>query len=244
MASSALARFCTIACIAVAGSAPAFAADVPGYGYDAGPASRPATWSGPYLGVSLGGGVGNHDSTYSAGGAPVAGVNGVGGEGFVIEGSLGYDAQVGGNLVVGVLGDIYWSNVGSSAFAVMGGTRVDADLDAQWGFDLLARAGITVNATTLLYALGGYSWEKFEASFVATPGGFAGRDTESFHGWTAGGGIETKLTDSVSLKAEYRYTRLGDATYAVPGGGALRVEPSTHSARVGINYRFGQSAAF
>ncbi|MYZ49751.1 outer membrane protein [Propylenella binzhouense] len=245
MSSSALLRLCALSGLALAGS-PVLAADIPDYGYGAAPAATgyPATWSGPYLGVSLGGGVGNHDATYSAGGAPVAGVDGIGGEGFVIDGTIGYDAQVGGNFVVGVLGDIYWSNLGSDAFAISGGTRVDGDIDAKWGFDLLARAGIAVNPSTLLYALGGYSWEKFEASFVATPGGAAGSQEESFGGWTLGAGIETKLTDNVSVKAEYRYTRFDDADYGVPGGGSINIEPSTHTARFGINYRFGPALGF
>jgi outer membrane immunogenic protein len=86
------------------------------------------------------------------------------------------------------------------------------------------RLGIVLNDTTLLYGLGGYTWVdgKVKASngfdrstfFEAVPIDFFGGSSidkkESVDGWTIGGGIEQMLTDTFSIKLEYRHDFLDD----------------------------------
>ena len=66
-------------------------------------------------------------------------------------------------------------------------------------------------------------------------------------GWTAGGGIETRLAGNWSARIEYLYVDLGDATetIAYPANSAsftTQTSFHTHMARVGLNYRFGAAA--
>ena len=62
----------------------------------------------------------------------------------------------------------------------------------------------------------------------------AGIDSSATHtGWTAGGGVEFKVADPVSLNVEYRYTDYGSQTY---NGESVGLTDNT--VKVGVNYHF------
>jgi outer membrane immunogenic protein len=82
------------------------------------------------------------------------------------------------------------------------------------------RVGYTVTPTVLLYATGGLAYADPELSTSVTTfpngGGAAcagfcgGADTKSWRaGWTAGAGVEWKLTSAWSAKLEYLYYDMG-----------------------------------
>lgn len=56
-------------------------------------------------------------------------------------------------------------------------------------------------------------------------------------GWTAGAGVEAKLTDNILGRVEYRYTQFGNKTYDL-GTESVRSKLDTHDIRVGLGYKF------
>ena len=56
-------------------------------------------------------------------------------------------------------------------------------------------------------------------------------------GWTAGGGVEFKLTDQASVKLDYLFVDLGDETLTVDDD-ERNIEFDAHLVRAGANYRF------
>ncbi len=217
----------------------AYAADLPVY--EPTPEEIPSlvNWTGFYVGIAGGGGIINHHTDVLGG---VLSVDGFSGQGFLAEGTVGFDYQM-GNFVLGALGDIHWSNL--EAKASLTGLRfppdIHASLELQWGFDVLGRAGVLLTPRSLLYVLGGYSWERFEGSASIDPfgnfGGLSVSDNEDTAGWTLGGGLEILVTNNLSVKGEYRYTGFGDFDFGT--GGILSIEPHRQTARVGVNYKFG-----
>ena len=75
-------------------------------------------------------------------------------------------------------------------------------LDNRWAMAALVRGGLVVDPKDLIYLVGGLSYGRFE---------FADQSFGAFGG-TVGAGWERKITQSWTLKAEYRYTRFQDRT--------------------------------
>jgi outer membrane immunogenic protein len=88
-------------------------------------------------------------------------------------------------------------------------SAIRAELDDSWFVG--GRIGFAVQETTLIYALGGYTWADGEVeSFHAyndddDDDAAYFEDDDNVDGWTIGGGIEHMLWESVSLKLEYRH---------------------------------------
>jgi outer membrane immunogenic protein len=211
----------------------AFAADIPMDVAPIAPAPMvaPFSWTGLYLGVAVGGGFIDYDTDFFG----VVNIDGFSGEGWLVEGTIGFDYQMGA-FVVGALADVNWSNIETEAsIDIFGG--VEGYLETEWGFDALLRAGFLLNDRALLYAVGGYSWQNLEAGFDIGGGGDS--EDEDLDGWTIGAGIEAMLTDSLSVKGEYRYTMFDEFGYDLDGGGDdIELDPSQHTVRLGVNYKF------
>ncbi len=219
----------------------AYAADLPVY--EPTPEEIPSlvNWTGFYVGIAGGGGIINHHTDLFGG---VLSLDGFGAQGELAEGTAGFDYQM-GNFVLGALGDIHWSNMNSElSIPAIGPASVSANLESRWGFDILGRAGVLLTPRSLLYVLGGYSWERFEGNLSVTINapqapfpGISLSDDESTAGWTLGGGLEVLVTNNLSVKGEYRYTGFSDFDFGT--GGILSIEPHRQTARVGVNYKFG-----
>lgn len=191
----------------------------------------PVDWTGLYVGVAGGGGIIDYDTEVLGG---VLGIDGFGGEGALVEGTVGFDYQI-NSLVLGVLADVHWSNLRSDA-SVLGGLAT-ASLETQWGFDVLGRGGVLATDRTLLYALLGYSWEEFEGNLSIPVAAVDLTADEEASGWTLGAGIEVLATNNLSIKGEYRFTGFEDFDFGT--GGILSMEGNRHTGRLGVNYRFG-----
>jgi outer membrane immunogenic protein len=92
------------------------------------------------------------------------------------------------------------------------------ELDADYVLTLRPRIG-TDFAGGIAYATGGLALTQlnFKHSFRATGGAFDGlfedaSASEIKLGWSLGGGFEFPLSDTVSFKTEYLFTRFGDVT--------------------------------
>jgi len=203
---------------------------------DGGGATGKVNWTGLYLGAA-GGGIAS--TNYLGASLPgLGGSIGAGSQGFLGSVFGGFDYQIAPQAVVGILGDVSFSNPQSitalSAGAV--GASVSASSNTSWS--VLARVGYLPTQSTLLYAAAGYTGEQVTTTANAFVGGANATISESdvVNGWTVGPGIETALGSGWSTKLEYRYSQY--ETKSLFGGGAT-IQPSTQTIRAGLSYRFG-----
>ena len=193
-------------------------------------------WTGFYLGI--GGGAGaivhklssNFGPLINQGATGTASLNGIGGEGIFGEVTAGYDYMMTDRLLVGAFADARLGNIGPELDVPGGKITGEAD----YGFDVGARVGYLVTPTSLVYVLGGYSWQHFHLS--SDPSGLVDIKHNS-SGFIAGVGLETALRGNWSLKTEYRYAQY--ASYGFIPNGLLDDEPSSHTFHVALDYRFG-----
>ena len=92
------------------------------------------------------------------------------------------------------------------------------------GWMLGGRFGYLVDDDILAYVLGGYTERKVSArSYVSStlpPESFGELNHPPYDdsswkaGWVVGGGVETLLTENISLKGEYRYSDLGTSQFS------------------------------
>lgn len=155
--------------------------------------------------------------------------------GATFGGQLGYNWQL-QTYVFGIEGDLSW--VGASASAdntVFTGSNFTSKLT--WLGTIRGRGGILIDPRTLLYATGGFAVGGVRND-TNISGGFSDHSTRA--GWTAGGGIEYKITEHWSAKAEALYVDLGKKT--VQGAfGAGYTGQFTNTAvisRLGVNYKW------
>lgn len=179
-------------------------------------------WSGFYLGVNGGGGWGSSNWDTVPGSFDLSGA--------MIGGTAGYNYQF-GQTVVGLEGDIDWSNIRGSSTA---GCALGCETRNNWLGTVRARAGYAWDRF-LPYVTGGVAFGGVEAN---TPGFAGASDTRV--GWTVGGGVEYAITNNVSAKAEYLYVDLGSFNCGLNCGVAAtdNVSFTSHVVRGGLNWKF------
>jgi outer membrane immunogenic protein len=220
---------------------PALGADLP---YAKAPvvATPVYDWSGYYVGVFGGGGLGNHNYNNANGFAGFANftVN-YASTGAVGGGEAGYNWQT-GNYLFGVEADGFWSGIkGNDASQQLG---VTDQSNLRWGGTLRARGGIAVDRL-LLFFTGG--WAFGDMLHTSTAAGFpVDQFTNHQSGLTAGGGIAYALTNNVIGKIEYRYYDLGRYSRAgnplTPNGQLPYTVDNTYSVvTLGVDFKFGGS---
>lgn len=186
-------------------------------------------WTGFYAGVLGGYGFGSTDLSNT----PTVGIDTNGLLGGV---TLGANVQS-GQFVYGLEGDVMWSGQNGSATCLGGGSTCSADYD--WAGSLRARAGYAFDPV-LIYATGGFAMAGINTSVSPATGGTSGSYSDTYLGWTVGGGVEAAVTDALTAKAEYAYSDYGSRT--APAGTldttATTVSPTSHAVKVGLNFRF------
>jgi outer membrane immunogenic protein len=234
----------------------ASAADLPARGrapaYKAPMAEPYANWSGFYLGGSLGGRWNDAEWT------TVTPVPGVGSPATFDSSSFrggiygGVNFQFAPMWVAGIEADIGWAKNESTRTGIPG-LSVAADsttLRQNWDGSVVGRLGMLVTPATMLYGLGGASWIDVESNTncTGTAGSFCGvarnqTNSTTRTGWTAGAGLETMLAGNWLARVEYRFADYGkiDNTFFAGTASAisLREELQTHTAKVGLAYKFG-----
>lgn len=152
-------------------------------------------WTGCHVGIQ--GGYSMADVDVSAG--PLN-IDGLGAQGFVGGVHGGCDYKIANTIIViGAFGDYNWQNVEFNAG--VGPFKASASLGNSWTVG--GRAGVTFG-NALPYVLVGYTQADTSVTFLGNS--LASSD---LNGWTYGGGVEFMLTPSVSMAAEYRFTRFG-----------------------------------
>ncbi len=186
----------------VAGAGVAFAADLPN-NYQAPPAAAynplPAyDWTGPYVGLT--GGYGWGTASGWLGGA-----------------YAGYNFQVDPNWVVGLEGDLTFSN----RSAKVNGSTVSNG----WDSTVRGRVGYAYDRF-LFYGTGGVAFGDVNATKPS--------QSSTKVGWTLGAGIEAAVTSNVTTRLEYRHTDLGSTSFKGPG----TVNYTADDLMVGVGFKF------
>lgn len=144
---------------------------------------------------------------------------------------VGYDAQVGTNLVVGGYGTADFSSV-EECGEVFGDDN--ACFTANRNLALGVRAGLA-SGNALFYAKGGISRGRFRVSYDDGIDGSSARDGRT--GFHLGVGAELKLSDRSYLKAEYIRTNYND--YNVSDADlAVGLDSHRDQAVFGVGVRF------
>ena len=213
-------------------AAPAFAADIPPRAYPAPVATAPQAiynWTGFYLGGHLGGAFAGSNSLEGSRARFMGGVQG------------GLDYQFATNWVIGAEAQYSWlSNNNTNGVLFPGSTLVTTN-NNQLG-SVTGRLGYTWGPA-LLYGKGGYAWRDNPNIGVSVGGAPVAFSTDATHkdGYTVGAGLEYMFAPNWSAKAEYQYYDFGSTT--ITGGPAsvvgARFRDDEHTAKLGINYRFG-----
>lgn len=229
-------RMLLVSALAFAISAPAFAADLPlppaTVTYV--PAAPPFSWSGFYLGLNAGYGVG-----WSKWSSPLGAMGSFATNGAIGGGTIGANYQW-GQAVFGVEGDIDWQNLRgasttgpcSGAVGLVGSCATASN----WISTVRGRVGVALDHL-LLYGTGGGAFTNVKPSTAALPYGGG-----AVAGWTAGVGMEYASTDNWTIKAEYLFAdfqhvscNVGSCGLAAPA----TVSFTENMIRLGINYKFG-----
>lgn len=194
----------------------------------------------------------------------------------------GFDFQMGSNFVLGIVGNFDFgqqlkahSNTEGTVDVDFEGARPDFDtfddfdvavkMDDSWGIG--GRLGFLASESTLIYGIGGYTQAKFKAR-AELDGGWNGAlcigcenelvvsasDSDWLHGFFVGGGIETLLTEHLSLKAEYRYANYESLSFQHEDHSSeqcginrtcfddefadVKIDPTVHSVRAVLSWRF------
>ncbi len=175
-------------------------------------------WTGFHVGAAVGAGAFLLDE----------GLLPLSGDGIFGEISTGYDYMFSDRLLVGAFADARYGGQEGS----LNSMGSELSLTQSLGFDIGLRAGYLVAPHTLAYVLGGYAWQRIEAD-ASGSGVIGGLDHVDGDGFTVGAGLETAIGGNWTLKNEYRY-----ASYRFEDGFETE-DVSTHTYRVGVNYRFG-----
>ena len=169
-------------------------------------------WDGVYVGANVGYAWGTAtDTTNSANTGKTTG--------WLAGAQLGYNLHVSDSIVLGVQGDIDWTNET--------GTAVNVTATEKWGGAVVARAGVDLGQWMPYVEAG--------VAFANADGGPTGGPTQNhtYTGWTVGAGVQVMLAQSLSADLEYRYNNYGNQSYF-----GTPVSFNDSQVRVGLNYHF------
>ena len=189
-------------------------------------------FTGFYVGGAVGAGAVVHDLDLNLAPGVGLGFNGLGGEGIFGELSVGYDHEFSNRFVAGIMVDGNLSGISSELDLgpIIGPGSVN--VDAEYGFDILARLGMKLTDSSMAYVTGGYSFAHFDLN-ASGAGSIYDWDA---NGFSVGGGLEAGLNENLAVNLEYRYSQFEDEDFG--SGGFFTVEPSFHTVRIGAKWKF------
>lgn len=144
--------------------------------------------------------------------------------GASVGGLAGFDIQM-GNLVLGAEADTSFGNISGANSAVAAEIRQFSTFRGRVGYAV---------GDLLFYGTGGYA-----LADMTVKSRFFGQDNQLVSGWTYGGGVEAKLTQNISVRGEYLYTKLDKtdvefSPYRVPGKSEAN---DFHTFRAALSYQ-------
>jgi outer membrane immunogenic protein len=187
-------------------------------------------WDGFYIGTQVG---------YAFGRSSQADVMSADDGSYTVKGGLigataGYNKSF-NSVVLGVEGDAAFVDGNGSSASCSASSPHVCGTDVRSFETLRVRAGLPFGAT-LPYLTGGIAVASVKAYDNSDPS-YVGSQTKT--GWTIGGGVEQKLMNNWSVKAEYLYADLGKTSYFnVNGNVPEDVSLRQNILRIGVNYAF------
>jgi outer membrane immunogenic protein len=163
------------------------------------------SWAGGYAGILTG---------YGWGDGSIDTVGDEDFDGARFGGFVGYNWDLGSQLVVGLEGDLNYDWNEES----IGGD----DFNTGMNWSARARVGYAMDRA-LLFAAGGYTGTNIEGA----------GDDDTLHGWTIGAGVDYALTDRMFTRVEYRYNDFGSGDL-----GGNDVDFDQHVVNVGLAVKF------
>jgi outer membrane immunogenic protein len=122
----------------------------------------------------------------------------------------------------------------------LAGAEIDIISGGFYG-DVTGRLGYAFGQA-LIYGKGGYAFYYGHGDTTTGIPGFAVGRTGAFTGWSAGGGIEHKITSAWSVKAEYLHFDFGSENATLSGGGGgvfpFKNQLTADTVKLGVNYYF------
>ncbi|WP_284264929.1 outer membrane protein [Bradyrhizobium iriomotense] len=205
-------------------------------------------WTGFYLGVNAGYGVGRDLMSVGFPGTVFTETNRLAPQGALGGVQAGYNWQTAnfglGNVVVGVETDIQAADLkddrcGIFSLSSCSSFGVNYSQRLGWFGTVRGRFGLA-NGPVLSYVTGGLAYGDVRTTVTELPDSFGTSEVRT--GWTIGSGIEAALAGNWTGKIEYLYLNLGTQS----GAGSLLGAPANFSSdirehifRVGLNYRVG-----
>jgi len=222
-------------------ASPAFAADLRPIGKA--PTATAYNWTGLYLGGHCGGAWGHTKTTGDDDAFDEAGVETykLRPSGLACGGQVGFNVQSGGWLW-GIEGDVGYLGLKKSITQI---ASPDNFVEVKYGAygTATARIGLVFDRT-LLYGKGGAAFARIRNTATDLDSGLV--DATDFSeinktqiGWAAGAGVEYGLSPSWSVKLEYLYLDFGRDSIANQDGDVFTHRNSVHTAKAGLNWRFG-----
>ncbi len=118
-------------------------------------------------------------------------------------------------------------------------TDISLESKVNWIATLAFKTGYLTNPQTLIYATAGVNHGDFD--YTLSGNGESASVGYTQNGWVLGFGFERKLSQRMSLFAEYQYRQFGKTSiYYRDGSDALRTEatPKHQNVRLGVNFSF------
>jgi outer membrane immunogenic protein len=236
--------------LALAAASPALAADLP-QAPPPPPPQAPAAyvptvvpqynWGGIYFGLN--GGYGFGDSSWNTPGGSTGDFSTDGG---LVGVTVGANFQT-GPLVVGIEGDIDWSDIKGNLTSTAlcgGGATCTFQTENDWLGTIRGRVGYAWDRVLFYGTAGGaFGNIKPQLTVVSAGGTTAVQSDSSEFGWTAGAGVEVALAENWTARVEYLFVDLQNGTLscaATTCGTAISAPVSfeTSLVRAGLNFKF------
>jgi outer membrane immunogenic protein len=170
-----------------------------------------AEFDGPYAGLSLGldksnfNTEANNKDDFSASGVDV--------------GLFGGYQKSYGNYIIGGEAAVEKSYAGYNEHGVK--------LDHEWSYSLKARPGYKINPATAVFGSAGVTWGTFKFNDGVE------KTTPTKFGYTVGAGVESYVSEKISLRADYEH-----GFYGSFHGDGVKVTPDTDTVKAGVAYHF------
>jgi outer membrane immunogenic protein len=216
-------------------------------------------WTGFYVGVNVGGGIGRDYTRLAIPAGPTFEASYLNPAGAVGGGQVGYNWQVPnsffGGLVFGVEADIQGTGMRDNYTCLItctlpgaGGIASQFNQKLDWFGTVRGRVGIATGPV-LGYVTAGWAYGNVKTTLTETVGTTAAFSTsQNRSGWVWGSGVEASLGGNWTGKIEYLWFTLGDRLDLFTLNGApqaMSTDIREQIFRVGLNYRInGNGAAY
>jgi outer membrane immunogenic protein len=210
-------------------------------------------WTGFYIGVNAGVGIGRDYTRLAIPGGASFEATYLNPQGGLGGGQIGYNWQVPnaffGALVFGVEADIQGTGMRDNFSCLIGclpAQNLNYNQKLDWFGTVRGRVGIATGPV-LTYVTAGWAYGSVKTTLTETVGTTAAfASNQNRGGWTWGSGLEASLGGNWTGKIEYLWVNLGDRLDLFTLNGfpqAMSTDIREQIFRVGLNYRIGGNGA-